>query len=264
MNIWEAVHMPAAKLVERMELPVLLIVVGRLLGCLALLLVGVVGGGVAGLGVGPAVGAGLFAAMTILWAVAASRDASSGFSALAVFTVLCDSVGLCLLTSGVDSARDPFYAWYISEVVLMTLAFKERWALALALPLSISYIAGHLLAGGLSGPLDAVFLMIGAATIAASAVFVVLIMGEIEKRSEALELQRARVEELNAELARSVSELRAVTSVSDLVHSTLEVERIGPALLEVMKKVIGAPAAAFYVIDRQRQARDALRSQQHS
>jgi diguanylate cyclase (GGDEF)-like protein len=80
-----------------------------------------------------------------------------------------------------------------------------------------------------------------------------LVIGEEEEQKAEIAAQVVDVAELNRKLERSVAELRAITEITELIHSTLDVEMVGPTLLDILEKVINIPASSLYVIDKSKQ-----------
>ncbi len=116
-----------------------------------------------------------------------------------------------------------------------------------------SYVVGHLLGGLLADPIETVFILVNAGALMGVVVAVSLALRGQEQRQAEVESQRSEVVNLNERLERSVAELRAVTEITELIHSTLEVESVGPVLLEILEKVINIPAGSLYVIDKAKQ-----------
>jgi diguanylate cyclase (GGDEF)-like protein len=55
---------------------------------------------------------------------------------------------------------------------------------------------------------------------------------------------------LNELLSRRLAELRAVSQITDAIHSTLDFDEVGPRVLEILAGVVDLPASALFVIDR--------------
>jgi diguanylate cyclase (GGDEF)-like protein len=58
--------------------------------------------------------------------------------------------------------------------------------------------------------------------------------------------------DLNERLSRRLGELRAISEITEIIHSTLDFERVGNLVLEVLSKVIDLPASGLFVIDKRR------------
>jgi diguanylate cyclase (GGDEF)-like protein len=56
--------------------------------------------------------------------------------------------------------------------------------------------------------------------------------------------------DLNERLSRRLSELRAVSEITEVIHSTLDFDRVGPLVLEILSKVIDLPSSCLFVIDK--------------
>ncbi len=55
---------------------------------------------------------------------------------------------------------------------------------------------------------------------------------------------------LNEEMRRRMSELQAVSQITEVVHSSLDFERVGPVVLEILAKVLSMSTCCLFVIDK--------------
>ncbi|MGB4442292.1 MAG: GGDEF domain-containing protein [Coriobacteriia bacterium] len=174
-------------------------------------------------------------------------------TAIVVTAISADCVSLALMNSTFIEAGETAYAWYVTTAVIAAVLFRKRDAWIAGGILAISWMLSYL-----GDPAEPTFLHISFVVTEAS-ILVLLgavvsyVTGRQEENQARLELQRAEVSDLNEKLERSVAELRAVTEITELIHSTLEVEDVGPMLLEILEKLIDIPAGSLYVIDKDKQ-----------
>ena len=69
-------------------------------------------------------------------------------------------------------------------------------------------------------------------------------------REQTAEQSAAETERLNDQLSRRVHELQAVSEISELIHSTLDFDSVGPEVLEIVANAIGVTTCCLFVIDR--------------
>ncbi|MRS12566.1 MAG: GGDEF domain-containing protein [Actinobacteria bacterium] len=198
-------------------------------------------------------GTTIFAAWTLVWVVRTVRAPEGPLVAMLTATAVVDAVALCLLTQATYEFRDPFFAWYMAEAASFSVMLKRRHAWLLGGLLGFSYFAGHVLGAHMMGSLEYIFVVLNVGVLMAVSFAVALVLGGHEQRRAAAETHRAEVLKLNDQLERSVAELRALTEITELIHSTLEVENVGPTLLDILEKVINIPAGSLYVIDKSKQ-----------
>ncbi len=69
-----------------------------------------------------------------------------------------------------------------------------------------------------------------------------------------MHLRRSQREyhDLNENLRRRLTELRAISEITELIHSTLDFEQVGQLVLEILSKVIDLPGSALFIIDKGR------------
>lgn len=227
---------------------------GRLAACLLLLLYHIPMGA-AGFTYSPplVVGVTLYVVWTIAWLIRALMRPDGRLMAMLTATALIDGVALGMLTAATCGYRDPFLGWYMVETALFGLLLRRRRAWILGGVLAISYLSGHVFSGMTMEPIEHVFVAVNVLALLSVAMGVSLIFGGQEERRVEVEAQRSEVVGLNRRLERSVSELRAVTEITELIHSTLEIESVGPILLNILEKVIDIPAASLYAIDKAKQ-----------
>jgi diguanylate cyclase (GGDEF)-like protein len=239
---------------RRMNMPTRLIVLGRLGACLLMLLYHIpMGAADFAHSTALTIGVTLYAVVTIAWLIRALMRPDGRLVAMLTATAIIDGVALGMLTAATAGYRDPFLAWYMVETAMFGLLLRRRRAWILGGVLAISYLSGHVFNGVAMEPIEHVFVAINVLALICVATGVSLVFGGQEERRVEVETQRSAVVGLNQKLERSVAELRAVTEITELIHSTLEIESIGPTLLSILEKVIDIPAASLYAIDKAKQ-----------
>ncbi|MHB1017897.1 MAG: GGDEF domain-containing protein [Coriobacteriia bacterium] len=239
---------------KHISAPERLIVLGRAAACALLAVVWTFGALKTG-GLPPAalIGGAIYLLMTLAWVVWARVRPGTNVTRMLGWTVAIDSVALALLSATTRAAGDPFFAWYVAEAVFFALSQKRRQAWVFGGMLAASHMVGQAARGNVTRLSDYLFLLASSFALVMLAYFVSVVLGDQEQRRRDMEAQRAEVEALNARFERSMGELRAVTEITELIHSTLEVETIGPVLLDILEKVIDIPTASLYVIDKDKQ-----------
>lgn len=169
---------------------------------------------------------------TMLWLLPLDLIAVSGFSYL--FHHLEDAffpVALLLPVS---------YALVVRK--------QETWMVSLAA--AVAYLYGHVL----SHDYEQWLIMFASAM---KAVSIPLIAGMVASAVAKQRLREAEANEaaadrerLNQQMRQRISELQAVSEATELVHSSLDFESVGPLVLEILAKVIGVSECSLFVIDK--------------
>jgi len=238
---------------KHIDAPERLIVLGRVFSCAVLIGLVVFPGGVEDHALGALIGVSIYLAFTFVWIAWVRFRPGRDIGRMLVWTVIIDSVALGLLSVFTSAQGDPFFAWYVAEAVFFALSQKRRQAWVFGGLLAGSHAIGQTLRGYITSPGEYTFLFMGTVTLVAISYLVSIVVGDQEQRQREIEEKRAEVEALNARLERSVGELQAVTEITELIHSTLDVEAVGPMLLDILEKVIDIPTASLYVIEKEKQ-----------
>lgn len=206
------------------------------------------------------------AASAATWAVGIWVGASLAYLGIRTFrpqtdvesTILVlvplDAVALGLSTFAFKGAYDdPFHVWYLVEAVFAarTIRIPRSWLVGALL--ALSYVLAHMTIGVEVAFPDYVFFAADALMIFAAAWVASIITKRQRERGEHLEVQQAEMLGLNRRLERSVSELRALTEFTETIHSTLDLESVGPRLLGIVQRITDIPAASLFVLDQRKQ-----------
>lgn len=199
------------------------------------------------------VGAALFVLWTLVWVILALRAKESQMPQLLTATAVIDGIGLAILTSALTHYGTTLFGWYMVDATVFSILLRRRRAWPLGAILACSYVAGVVARHGFVAITDYAFVLLNVGAIIAVGIAVSIVLGEEEEHIAEIGAQADDVAELNSRLERSVAELRAVTEITELIHSTLDIETVGPTLLNILEKVINIPAASLYVIDKIKQ-----------
>jgi diguanylate cyclase (GGDEF)-like protein len=199
-------------------------------------------------------------AATVLWilssltmAVIALRKRDGALTAMIATAVAADAITLALMNSAVIEGGETVFSWYVAATVITAAVLRKRDAWIAGGVLSISWLVSYLGDPAEPSSMHVLFLVTKALILVMLGLVVSYVTSRQEENQAHLEGQREEVSELNERLERSVAELRAVTEITELIHSTLEVESVGATLLDILEKVINIPAGSLYVVDKAKQ-----------
>lgn len=144
---------------------------------------------------------------------------------------------------------DAFFAAAITLPVVYALVVTKReayWSIA-------AVVAGYSFGTWFGAPLTPELLIVFTAkALAIALVAEMLIVSVSTSRERAAEVLHAvdLKDQANEELRRRIGDLQAVSQVTEIIHSSLEFDRVGPLVLDVVAKIIGVDACALFVVDK--------------
>jgi diguanylate cyclase (GGDEF)-like protein len=167
--------------------------------------------------------------------------------------ILPDLVSAVLIIGVTGAYQDPLYPWMIGLAMIYGagLALPEStWYTSLV---AAAYLAGHVFGHAVMHTSDDIALIVFKAL---AIVVTTVLVGDVSRRQAQREWQlrqsQRQYHDLNERLSRRLSELRAISEITEIVHSTLDFEQVGHMVLEIVSKVINVPASALFVIDKHR------------
>jgi diguanylate cyclase (GGDEF)-like protein len=164
-----------------------------------------------------------------------------------------DVVSGGMLLVATHQYQDPVYTWFVGIVVIYAAALSRREANVVSSVVGVAYLADHAIAAGSMHT-------VGEYILIAFKAVALLLLGyfvsegthrQIERETE-LENSHTDVESLNDQLQKRLAELNAVSEITEVVHSSLDFDAIGPLVLEIIQKVIDVPACSLLVLDKEK------------
>lgn len=197
------------------------------------------------------VGVGLFLATTgIVLGVRSYFDVSTKQIMMGVLTF--DLVAIAILGLAYHPYEDPAYPMFMVLPIIYVLVISRPRMWLTGVLSSFVYLGVHVAAGD---SLDAM----GAVIIAVKALVIVVVSIVIADASTRFNRREAEVrrwsedeETLNEELRRRLAELHAVSEITELIHSSLDFDNVGPLVLDILTKVINVPSCCLFVVDKSR------------
>lgn len=175
---------------------------------------------------------GISVAKMMVWAAPVDFVAFAFFSALA-------------------GPLDPLFPVGILFAVLFAMVLPRQQAIPLAIAVGVSYLVGN----AFSPAHTALTLSLAAFKCLLIGLIGVLVSGTVE-RMRLREHDVARVvaerEAVNAQLERRVSELQAVSEITEVIHSSLDFDEVGALVLDIISKVINIEALCVFVLDQEK------------
>ncbi len=190
--------------------------------------------------------------------------ASAVFSVLAFFVweqqprlvlhelLVPDLVASALLIWALAGYQDPIYPWMIGLAIILGSGTDRREASIFAAVVGLTYFAAHALAHGLMEPSVVAIDVFKTLGIFATGVTVAAVQRSQAEREMHLRRSQREYHDLNDNLRRRLTEVRAISEITELIHSTLDFEQVGQLVLDILSKVIDLPGSALFVIDKDR------------
>ncbi len=147
--------------------------------------------------------------------------------------------------------EDAFYPLVLMLPVAYALVVSEREAWVAGALIGVAYAMGHQAAHNIVEVGPVYFTL---KVLAVPVVGVLVSAAKERQRTRETEMAKALEEKrvLGEELQQRLSELQAVSQVTELIHSSLDFESVGPMVLEIIAKVLGVGACCLFVVDKQR------------
>jgi len=145
---------------------------------------------------------------------------------------------------------DAFYPICILLPVIYALVVRKRQAWMVGAATAVAYIAAHALYPHFTSTSYIVF----AFKVLVIPLVGVMVAGTVAKQHEqAAEVEAALLDnaEVTDRLARRVSELQAVSEITEVIHSSLDFENVGPVVLDIVAKLIDIESCTLFIVDRQ-------------
>ncbi|TLM79455.1 MAG: GGDEF domain-containing protein [Actinobacteria bacterium] len=162
-------------------------------------------------------------------------------------------VALVLLVAALKPAADVGFAVALSVPMFYISAVRRRDSWFAAGLCAAAYIAGHGVAE-LTGARHQVYEWAAIGIQAGALVYlgVALALNATHHAEHESQIQAAKEanEHLTDRLQRRLTELHAVSEITEIIHSTLDFDTIGPVVIEIIQKVIDLPSCSLFVIDR--------------
>lgn len=192
---------------------------------------------------------GVLAAGDVVLTFIASRYGDETICRSMMWVLLPDLFAVAGFTYLFVGLEDVFYTIAVLIPVLYALVVNKRQALMVGAATAIAYIVGRSLGGSFT---TATVIAFGLKTLAIPLIgWTVATSVETQRHREAdVAKAVAEKDEINNRLEQRLSELQAVSQVTEIVHSTLDFERVGPLVLAILAKVIGVDACCLFVIDK--------------
>ncbi len=188
--------------------------------------------------------------VAVIWVRA---RALTDFTTMLWGTVPGDLVAWGILTYSVAAEEDPFFPMFFALAVFVAIVTRRRTAWVVGTAGGFVYLLAQSTTprlaqvGSLSG--YAVLVLVKAGLLPVFGYLVGTFMARLQSREAALEATAETFEMLNLQHERRLGELQAISSISDVIHSSLDYDEMGPRALEILRKVIDVPACALMVVD---------------
>lgn len=197
------------------------------------------------------VSAGVFTVATAAYFVLRRREGVDLANLLSWLAPL-DLVGLGALMIALDAYEDPVYPALISIPVFYSYVVRRRDGMIIAGATALTYLVAHNMAE-MPRDLPALgFVLAKTAAIGFVAAIATAMAGRYRQREREIEASRQEKDMLNTQLRRRLAELQAVSQMNEIIHSSLDFDRVGPLVLDIVTKVIDVPSCCLFVIDRQK------------
>jgi diguanylate cyclase (GGDEF)-like protein len=166
--------------------------------------------------------------------------------------LLPDLLSSALLVWSLSNYQDPLYPLVLGLALIFGSALSQRDASIVSGLAAATYLAAHLVDQGGIAPAEVTIMLLKAAALIGAAFVVATAMRAEAERETYLRRSQSEYHDLNESLGRRLTELRAISEITELIHSTLDFEQVGQLVLDILSKVIDLPRSALFIIDKER------------
>ncbi len=168
-------------------------------------------------------------------------------------TIAFDLLAAGLLVWSTAVIEDPVYPWLLGLAVTTAVVPTRQAAWLVPGSCAAVYVAGHVIGHPQYyeiGPL--LFVAFKAGSLVFAGIAMSMLARAQQDRQERMSLALIEAHGPADELSRRLSELHAISEITEVIHSTLDFDETGPLVLEILSKVIDLPASCMFVIDKQK------------
>lgn len=194
--------------------------------------------------------AGFLFALVTAAAMSAMRIKGVQLRRVLLWVAGFDLVALGMLAVALQHYQDPIYPTFFTLPALYALFIRRRETWIVGLAAAFVYLLVHTV----SVETHEVF---GYSIVVGKAVQLVVVTAIFAATSESLLRHQRQLElkteleiRLNAQMQHRLTELQAISQITEVIHSSLDFDRVGPLVLDVLMKVLNIPACSLFVIDK--------------
>jgi diguanylate cyclase (GGDEF)-like protein len=180
----------------------------------------------------------------------ARRVARVDLARVLIWMLPFDLVALGLLVIALQQWEDVVYPLLMALPIFYAFLLHRRDAWVVAPATALTYLLAHNVAVGGAGLVPLLFSLGKAAAIVFVGVTATAWAVRYKEREQEIAKGREEKARLSDQLGQRLSELQAVSQITEVVHSSLDFDRIGPLVLDIVSKVINITECCMFVIDR--------------
>lgn len=170
---------------------------------------------------------------------------------LMMWLIVPDLLAVAGFTYLLSPLEDGFYPVVVLLAIAYALLVTRRDAMIVSFGTMVAYFIGHILDRSLGVPL-VLLLALKAVSIPLLAYMVsTSVEHRRAKEHEVKEAVREREIALD-HVQRRVAELQAISEVTEIIHSSLDFDRVGPMVLRIVSKLIDVATCCLFVVDKDR------------
>ena len=145
---------------------------------------------------------------------------------------------------------DAFYPVCVLVPVMYALVVRKREAWLVGAATAVAYMSAHAYYPHFN---EATYVLFAFKATAIPVVGVLVASAVAKQHSREAEAQLAMEENeaITARLERRVSELQAVSEITEVIHSSLDFDDVGPIVLDIVSKLVDIESCCLFIIDKQ-------------
>jgi len=163
-----------------------------------------------------------------------------------------DVITLSLLSFSLSRLHDPIFAIFLGLALVHAIGSRRDVAFAIGGLCVIGYLGGHIAAEVPEDWVSFVVLAFNSLGLLVLPVGFSVIFERQREQQASMEAAQADKVEVTTRLQHRLAELQAITEITEVIHSDLDFDRVGPLMLAILQKVLNVPSVCLMVIDKQK------------
>jgi diguanylate cyclase (GGDEF)-like protein len=183
------------------------------------------------------------------WGYASMRRGPGRLGKAMLWALPADFMAIASFTYLLHAYDDGFYPVALLMPVTYALIANRREVLIASTVAAIAVLVGHV-PSGVESPLDAVFLVLKCAAIPLLGLIVSTSFSRERQLVAASTREVAVSQDENVQLNKRLEQLKAVSEITELVHSSLDFDRVGALVIEILGTMVDVDSCSLFVIDK--------------
>ena len=193
---------------------------------------------------------GLVFLASSLGAVAGARYSRIPIPTVLIAAGIGDMISFGVVGVAFDQYPEPVYPALLALSLFHATVFRRREALLLGLAAGSIYLLTYAFRARDATLFVYAIAVFKASLLALSSVLLADVRSRLIAHEETIKRKGEREERLNERMQERLEDLQAVWKTTEVIHSSLDLDAVGPHVLELLSESIGVRGCSIFVTDR--------------